>query len=52
MKLPPTAATEMNALSVFARLVNRVIAAAEISGNINVYHGSELLVVKFKISNC
>lgn len=51
MKLPSTAAIEIAALNVFDRRVNRVMIAAEISGRSKISHGSELLVVKFKISD-
>ena len=49
-KLPSTAAIEIPALSVLNRRVNNVMIAADASGSSKISHGSELLVVKFKIS--
>jgi len=49
-KLPETAATEIAALSVLARRVNKVMMTADASGNSKISHGNELLVVKFKTS--
>ena len=49
-KLPSTARIDIAALNVFDRRVNKVMTAADISGRSKISHGSELLVVKFKIS--
>ena len=49
-KLPSTARIDIAALIVFDRPANRVMTAADISGRSKISHGSELLVVKFKIS--
>ena len=47
-KLPTTAATEIAALRVLERRVNKVMIAADANGRSKISHGSELLVVKFK----
>jgi hypothetical protein len=51
-KLPKTAPIEMKLLSFFDRRVNNVITPAAIKGRSNAHHGSGVLIVKFKTSNC
>jgi len=51
-KLPRTAAIEMKLLSFFDRRANKVIVPAAINGRSNAHHGTGVLIVKFKISNC
>lgn len=46
-KLPSTASTEIAALKVLDRRVNKVIIVADVSGKSRIIHGSELLVVNF-----
>ena len=47
-KLPRTAATEIAALRVLERRVNKVMIAADANGRSKISQGSEMLVVKLK----
>ena len=51
-KLPRTAPTAIALLIFFQRRVNKVMTPAEANGRSKTNHGSKLLVVNFKISDC